>query len=62
MDRKREQIERYQYDFERDGISTAGIPRTAEEIAPPTPRDPSPITSDHTQEQYMEMVGRSGAA
>ena len=35
MDRKREQIERYQYEFERDGISTAGIPRTAAEIAPP---------------------------
>jgi anthranilate synthase len=56
MDRKREQIERYQYDFERDGISTAGIPRTAAEVAPPTLRAPSPITSDHTPEQYMEMV------
>jgi anthranilate synthase len=56
MDRKREQIERYQYDFERDGISTAGIPRTAAEVPPPTPRDPGPITSDHTQEEYMQMV------
>ena len=56
MDRKREQIQRYQYDFERDGISTAGMPRAAEEIPPPTKRDPAPITSDHTPEQYMEMV------
>ncbi len=56
MDRKREQIERYRYDFECNGISTAGLPRTAAEIAPPTQREPSPITSDHTPEQYMEMV------
>ncbi len=56
MDRKREQIERYQYEFTRDGISTAGIPRGAAEIQPPAHRDPSPITSDHTPAQYMEMV------
>jgi anthranilate synthase len=56
MDRKREQIERYQFDFARDGVSTSGIPRTASEVAPPTPREPSPIASDHTPEEYMEMV------
>ena len=56
MDRKREQIERYQYEFERDGIGTSGLPRTAAEIAPPTPRDPAPITSDHTPREYMQMV------
>jgi anthranilate synthase len=56
MDRKREQVEHYQYEFERDGISTAGVPRTAAEIAPPTQREPTPITCDHTREQYMEMV------
>jgi anthranilate synthase len=56
MDRKREQIERYQYEFERAGISTAGLPRVAAEIAPPTTREPSPITSDHTPQEYMQMV------
>ena len=25
MDRKKEQIERYRYEFERDGVSTAGL-------------------------------------
>ena len=56
MDRKREQIERYQYEFEGNGISTAGLARTAAEVAPPSPRDPSPIVSDHTQQEYMDMV------
>ena len=32
MDRKKEQIERYQYDFEREGLSTLGLERTAETI------------------------------
>jgi anthranilate synthase len=56
MDRKREQIERYLYDFSSDAVSTAGLARTSEAIAPPTRREPSPILSDHTQQQYMDMV------
>jgi anthranilate synthase len=56
MDRKKEQIEHYQYDFERDSISTLGLERTAEPIAPPAPRDPGPIVSDHTPEEYMANV------
>jgi len=56
MDRKREQIERYRYEFERDGIATSGLPRTAAEIARPTRREPCPITSDHTPVEYMQMV------
>src|SRR3982751_3462208 len=35
MDRKKEQIERYQYDFDRAEFSTLALARTAEEIAPP---------------------------
>ncbi len=56
MDRKREQIERYQYDFERDGIATTGKPRSAQEVPAPTHREAAPITSDHTQLEYMQMV------
>jgi anthranilate synthase len=56
MDRKREQIERYQYDFERAEFSTAGLERAAQKIAPPTQRAPGPIVSDHTPEEYMANV------
>ncbi len=58
MDRKKEQIERYEYDFEREGISTAGLPRTGE----PVPRHEAPETvsapvSDQTDQEYMANVG-----
>ncbi|MDQ6705851.1 MAG: anthranilate synthase component I [Acidobacteriota bacterium] len=56
MDRKREQIERFQYDFESNGISTAGLDRAAAPIAPPPHREPGPITSDHTPAEYMANV------
>ena len=56
MDRKKEQIERYRYDFEREGLSTLGLERTAEPIPPPPAREPGPIVSDHTPEQYMAGV------
>ena len=56
MDRKKEQIERYQYDFARGAISTRGLPRDAREIAPPPKRKPGPIVSDHTPEEYMANV------
>jgi len=56
MDRKKEQVERYQYDFEREGLSTVGLERTAEPIAPPPEREPGPIVSDHTAEEYMAGV------
>jgi anthranilate synthase len=58
MDRKKEQIEHYQYDFERDSISTLGLERTAEPIAPPAPREAGPIVSDHTPEEYMANVDK----
>jgi anthranilate synthase len=56
MDRKREIVERFQYDFELGGISTKNVERTATKIAPPTKRDPGPIVSDHTPEEYMANV------
>src|SRR5215472_7213496 len=56
MDRKREQIERFSYEFEQNGVSTAGLERTGERIAAGPPREPGPITSDHTPEEYMANV------
>ena len=56
MDRKREQIERYRYDFARGEISTAGLPREGEAIAHPRKAVAGPIESDHTPEEYMANV------
>jgi anthranilate synthase len=56
MDRKKEQIERFRYDFERDGLSTANLPRTGGPIAPVTKKPPGEILSDHTPEEYMAKV------
>jgi anthranilate synthase len=56
MDRKKEQIERFQYDFARDGISTVGMARDGETVAPPVKRSSGPITSDHAPEEYMAKV------
>ena len=56
MDRKKEQIERFEYDFARAGISTAGLARTGASIAPAALRPHSDITSDHTVEEYMAKV------
>ncbi len=57
MDRKKEQIERYQYDFELEGISTKGLDRSAQPVPPPATSDaPAGIVSDHTPEEYMAGV------
>jgi anthranilate synthase len=56
MDRKKEQIERFQYDFERAGLSTAGLARSNPEIPPASRRDSAEITSDHAPEEYMAKV------
>ncbi|MEZ5403839.1 MAG: anthranilate synthase component I [Bryobacteraceae bacterium] len=56
MDRKREIIERYEYDFSLDDLSTSGFPRDGADIAPPPPTAPAPIQSDHTREEYMANV------
>jgi anthranilate synthase len=56
MDRKKEQIERFQYDFSRADLTTAGMPRTAERIPRPKKLKEGAITADHTPEQYMANV------
>lgn len=56
MDRKKEQVHRYQYEFEREGASTRGLARDGEAIPPPVPRERGPIVSDHTPEEYMAKV------
>ena len=58
MDRKREVIERYSYEFERGDISTGGLERTAQPVPPPPAREPGPITADHEPEEYMGNVER----
>ena len=58
MDRKKEQVERFQYDFERESLSTLGLERTAEPVPPPPAREPGPIVSDHTAAEYMAGVER----
>ena len=58
MDRKKEQVERFRYEFEREAISTVGLPRDGAEVAPPQQREPGPIVSDHTPEEYMAKVER----
>ncbi|MEZ5352954.1 MAG: anthranilate synthase component I [Bryobacteraceae bacterium] len=56
MDRKKEIIERYEYDFSLDDLSTSGLPRDGAEIPAPPPTRPAPITSDHTPAEYMAKV------
>src|ERR1044071_2169819 len=46
MDRKREQVERFQYDFSRGETATRGLAREAATIARPKKRDAGPIVSD----------------
>jgi anthranilate synthase len=56
MDRKKEQVERYRYEFSRGELSTAGMPRDGAEAAKPAAAERGPITSDHTPEEYMAKV------
>jgi len=56
MDRKKEQIERFQYDFSRGEITTHGMKRTAERVPRPKRVKEAPITADHTPEEYMANV------
>ena len=56
MDRKKERIERFRYDFARDGVSTEDLPRNGKAVPRPAKRKPEPITSDHAPEQYMANV------
>jgi anthranilate synthase len=56
MDRKKEVVERYRYDFDRDGVSTAGLKRDGEPVQRAPRRASGPIESDHTPEEYMANV------
>ncbi|HSB17405.1 MAG TPA: chorismate-binding protein, partial [Bryobacteraceae bacterium] len=56
MDRKKEQIERYQYDFEKDGLSTLALDHSAEPVSPPGRSSIEGIASDHAPEEYMANV------
>lgn len=56
MDRKKEQIERYQYDFSSGDLTTEGLPRAAAEAAQPEPGPGGDIVSDHTPVEYMANV------
>ena len=58
MDRKKEQIERYQYEFEREGVSTRGLARDAAKIPPAPTLTPGPIVCDHRPEEYMASGGK----
>jgi anthranilate synthase len=57
MDRKKEVIERFQYEFAGEDADTAGLPRTSpliERVAP-VGRGHE-IVSDHSPEEYMQKV------
>lgn len=58
MDRKKEVIERCQYDFSGDSGSTAGMPRTSPKIARPKQKtdERGEIVSDHSSDEYMAKV------
>ncbi|MEQ1945740.1 MAG: anthranilate synthase component I [Bryobacteraceae bacterium] len=56
MDRKKERIERYQFDFSANGLTTVGLAHDAERTAKPKKVKAGPIISDHTPEEYCEKV------
>jgi anthranilate synthase len=56
MDRKREVIERFSYEFARESLTTSHLPRTGERVAKQPKRPAAPITSDHTPGEYEANV------
>jgi anthranilate synthase len=57
MDRKKEVIERFRYDFSSGDLSTEGLPRTNPSIPFHQHTDgPPEIVSDHQPEEYMAKV------
>src|ERR1022692_891991 len=56
MDRKKERIERFRYDFARGNLSTASLSRTGRPLPRPIQRPKQEITSDHRPEEYMAKV------
>ncbi|MBS1834515.1 MAG: anthranilate synthase component I [Acidobacteria bacterium] len=58
MDRKKEEIECFRIDFAQGELTTAGLPRKAQNLRQPKPKPTGDITSDHTPEEYMAGVER----
>lgn len=56
MDRKRELIERYQYEFDCAELSTAGLKRSGERLPDPGDTQVGEIVSDHTAQEYIAKV------
>lgn len=56
MDRKKEQIERFRYDFELGDLSTAGLARTGAPAQRQPKRPDNEIEADHQPEEYMAKV------
>jgi anthranilate synthase len=56
MDRKKEQIERFRYDFELGELSTAGLGRTGTPARRWPKRPVNEIESDHQPAEYMAKV------
>ncbi len=57
VDRKKETIERFQYDFAGEGGNTKGLQRSSPRVPAPSKYGRrSEILSDHTPEQYMAKV------
>jgi anthranilate synthase len=56
MDRKKEQIERFRYDFALGDLSTAGLARTGAPARRWPKRPDNDIASDHQPEEYMAKV------
>jgi len=56
MDRKKEQIERFRYDFELGDLNTAGLARTGTAARRSPKRPENDIESDHQPAEYMAKV------
>ncbi len=56
MDRKKEQIVRYQYEFSNATTTTRGLKRTAEKLPKLKGGPAGEITSNHTPQEYMAGV------
>jgi anthranilate synthase len=56
MDRKKEQIERFRYDFELGDLNTAGLARTGAPARRSPKRPVNEIESDHQPAEYMAKV------
>ena len=56
MDRKKEQIEHYQFEFTHGDLTTRGEKRSGDRIKKAKKAARGPVVSDHTAEQYVAKV------